>query len=174
MLFFFTFLKQKTSSIFLEAESAIVSSCRVLHKTFLDENLLISFTFDLELLSIHFHLIFSLCFVSNFPATLKTTSLFFIPYRSFLFVDFTISIFPSLSGLIGTSRGGLNHPEEIHGTNCSGTNCSFFFLLLGVDELTGQRSWHGYLPLLVTHGNGEVVAIASIFAFLKPSLGTVG
>lgn len=138
MLFFFTFLKQKTSSIFLEAESAIVSSCRVLHKTFLDENLLISFTFDLELLSIHFHLIFSLCFVSNFPATLKTTSLFFIPYRSFLFVDFTISIFPSLSGLIGTSRGGLNHPEEIHGTNCSGTNCSFFFFFLAWTNLLGR------------------------------------
>nr|XP_017187611.1 uncharacterized protein LOC103435457 isoform X1 [Malus domestica] len=26
-----------------------------------------------------------------------------------------------LSGLIGTSWGGLDHPEEIHGTNCSGT-----------------------------------------------------
>ncbi|KAM2898330.1 hypothetical protein COP2_007878 [Malus domestica] len=26
-----------------------------------------------------------------------------------------------LSGLIGTSWGGLDHPEEIHGTNCRGT-----------------------------------------------------
>ncbi|KAM2088778.1 hypothetical protein ACFX1T_032812 [Malus domestica] len=43
-----------------------------------------------------------------------------------------------LSSLIGASRGGLDHPEKIHGTNCSGTNYSFFFLawtnLLGRDH----------------------------------------
>ncbi|CAN6692220.1 unnamed protein product [Malus baccata var. baccata] len=39
---------------------------------------------------------------------------FFDFSRSSECYNFTISIFPSLSGLIGTSRGGLN-PEEIHG-----------------------------------------------------------
>ncbi|TQE04523.1 hypothetical protein C1H46_009830 [Malus baccata] len=29
--------------------------------------------------------------------------------------------------LIGTSRGGLDHPEEIHGINYNGTDYSFFF-----------------------------------------------